>query len=266
MKHNPSIHLADVQKVYSGPEKDMWELIMGEQIHIGGLSSSMDLAEKAGIGAGMSGVDLCCCTGAGMRFLTRFRNVGSMTGVDATERMVNEGRERTVSEGLDSQITFVLGDACDTGLPAEAFDFTWGEDAWVYVEDKQALIAEAVRLVKPGGVIAFTDWIEGTVEMTEEEAHRFMVFMKFPDVQDCAGYTGMLADAGCEIVLAEDTGRFAPHVDLYLNMVGMQVTYDALKLFNFDQSVLEFLAGEMQFMSELAHAGKIAQGLFVARK
>jgi SAM-dependent methyltransferase len=214
----------------------------------------------------MSGIDMCCCTGAGMRFLTRFRSVESMTGVDATERMIREGRERTAAEGFDSQITFVLGDACDTGLPSEAFDFAWGEDAWVYVEDKQALIAETVRLVKPGGVIAFTDWIEGGTAMTEEEAQRFLSFMKFPNVQDRAGYTDMLTDAGCEVILAEDTGRFAPHVDLYLNMVGMQFTYDALKLFNFDQSLVEFLAGEMQFMSELAHAGKIVQGLFVARK
>ena len=44
----------------------------------------MDLAERAGIGAGMSGIDLCCCNGAGMRFLLRFRGVERMTGVDAT--------------------------------------------------------------------------------------------------------------------------------------------------------------------------------------
>ena len=38
------------------------------QIHIGGFKSSMDLAEKADIGAGMRGVDLCCCNGAGCVF------------------------------------------------------------------------------------------------------------------------------------------------------------------------------------------------------
>ena len=27
--------------------------------------------------------------------------------------------------------------------------------------DKKRLIAEAARLVKPGGTIAFTDWVEG---------------------------------------------------------------------------------------------------------
>ena len=266
MKSNSTMHLADVQNVYTGPEKDLWELIMGEQIHIGGLTSSMDLADKAEIGAGMSGVDLCCCTGAGMRFLTRFRGVGAMTGVDATERMIREGRNRTLAEGFESQISFVHADACTTGLACDSYDFAWGEDAWVYVEDKHALIGEAVRLVKPGGIVAFTDWIEGANEMTDEEAARFLAFMKFPNIQDLGGYADSLSDAGCNVILAEDTGRFAPHVDLYLKMVGMQLTYDALKLFNFDQSVVEFLAGEMQFMSELAQAGKIAQGIFIARK
>src|SRR6266480_4128162 len=100
---------------------------MGEQIHIGGLSSSIELADQAGIAEGSEGVDLCCCNGAGMRFLVRFRNVGHMTGVDATERIVKRGRSRTEEEGLSDQIDFVLGDATDSGLPDEVADFVWGE-------------------------------------------------------------------------------------------------------------------------------------------
>ena len=88
MKKINSIGLKEVQAVYTGPEGELWELIMGEQIHIGGFASSMDLAEKAGIGPGMKGVDLCCCNGAGMRFLVRFRDIARMKGVDATQKVV----------------------------------------------------------------------------------------------------------------------------------------------------------------------------------
>jgi ubiquinone/menaquinone biosynthesis C-methylase UbiE len=102
MKAINNIGLANVQAVYSGPEGDLWELIMGQQIHIGGFQSSMDLAEQAGIGAGQHGVDLCCCNGAGMRFLVRFRQVASMRGVDATEKVVERGRQRCEAEGLSS--------------------------------------------------------------------------------------------------------------------------------------------------------------------
>lgn len=265
-KRIDGIGLSDVQGVYGGPEGDLWELIMGEQIHIGGFTSSMDLAATAGIGAGMKGVDLCCCNGAGMRFLTRFRGVAAMTGVDATPTVVERGRLRCQEEGLADRISFVLADACSSGLPALAADFVWGEDAWCYVVDKRKLVSEAARIVRSGGTIAFTDWVEGPAGLSADEAVRYLKFMKFPNVEDLGSYSRLLSDAGCEVLVAKDTGRFAPYVDLYLDMLGKQLTYDALKIIGFNTAMMEGLAGEMVFMQGLAHAGKIAQGMFVARK
>ena len=266
MKAIEGIGLNDVQAVYSGPEGRLWELVMGEQIHIGGFTSSMDLADRASIAPGTQGVDLCCCIGAGMRFLVRFRDVARMTGADATAEMVELGRRRCDEEGLGDKIEFVCCDASGTPLVAGEADFVWGEDAWCYVVDKPALIAEAVRLVKPGGTIAFTDWVEGPEGLSDEQAERFCKFMKFPNIQDMEGYSALLADNGCEVIAAEDTGRFAPHVDLYLNMLNMQLTYDALKIIGFDMAMMQAMGVEMQFMQQLAHEGRIAQGLFIAKK
>jgi SAM-dependent methyltransferase len=265
MKSKSGIGLKDVQAVYGGPEGDLWELVMGEQIHIGGFASSMDLAEKAGIGAGACGVDLCCCNGAGMRFLTRFRGVAKMTGIDATPTVIERGRRRCKAEGTDGKINFVLADVTASGLPDACADFVWGEDAWCYVVDKSKLIAEAARLVRPGGTIAFTDWVEGK-PMTDAEADRFLAFMKFPNMQDLGGYASLLAANGCEVKIAADTGRFAPCIDLYLNILNMQLTYDALRTINFDMNLMGAMGGEMQFAQGLARAGKVIQGLFVARK
>ena len=49
-------------------------------------------------------------------------------------------------------------------------------------------------------------------------------------------------------------------------MLNMQLTYDALKIIGFNSELMQAMGGEMVFMQELAHAGKIAQGLFVAHK
>ena len=266
MKSNPQIHLSDVQNVYAGPEGRLWELLMGEQIHIGGLTSSMDLAERAGIAEGWSGVDLCCALGAGMRFLVRFRKVARMTGVDATRAMLDLGRKRCPEEGLADRITFVEANVCATGLPAAKFDFVWGEDAWCYVEDKTQLIAEAARVIKPKGLIAFTDWMEGPAGLTDEEAKRYLGFMKFPNVLSLNEYTSLLQSNGCAVRLAQDTGRFAKHVPLYLDMIEKQLTYDALKIIGFDMALAQMLIGEMRFMQSLADKWKIIQGLIVAQK
>lgn len=90
--------------------------------------------------------------------------------------------------------------------------------------------------------------------------------MKFPNVQNLEGYSDLLKANGCDIIIVEDTKRFGSFVDLYLNMLNMQLTYDALKIIAFDSELMKSMAAEMVFMQKLAHAGKIAQGLFIARK
>jgi ubiquinone/menaquinone biosynthesis C-methylase UbiE len=80
-----------------------------------------------------------------------------MIGVDATARVVESGRQRCTAEGLSDRIRMIVADACQSALPDAEADFVWGEDAWCYVVDKPRLIAEAARIVKPGGTIAFTE-------------------------------------------------------------------------------------------------------------
>jgi ubiquinone/menaquinone biosynthesis C-methylase UbiE len=265
MKKLNGTGLSEVKEVYDGPEGALWELIMGEQIHIGGFSSSMDLAQKSGIKPGSNGVDFCCCNGAGMRFLTRFCEVGSITGVDASETVVNSGIKRCEAEGLSDQISFILSDVCDTSLESDSFDFAWGEDAWCYVSDKEKLVSEAARVVKPGGIIAFTDWVEGE-NLSDEEAERLMKFMKFPVIYSIGDYRNSLEKSGLNVKLAENTGRFPEYMDLYLDMLNKQLTYDALKIIGFDMEMMQGLGGEMEFIRQLAKQNKIMQGLFVATK
>ena len=202
---------------------------MGQQIHIGGFKASADLAERAQIGAGEQGVDLCCCNGAGMRFLVRFDHRARQRA------MWGRGNERT--DPLRSWRRVCHRTA------GRRRRLRLGEDAWCYVFDKARLISEAVRIVKPGGTIAFTDWISGAVPMTAEESDRFLRFMSFPNVQDVEGYRGLLEGAGCTVMTAEDTS-----------------------ILDFNADALGAIGAEMQFMRELAHACKIAQGRFIAQK
>ena len=201
-----------------------------------------------------------------MQFLVRCCDVARMHGVDATEAMVQLGRSRCQQAGLEDRIEFTVADACQSGLPDGQADFVWGEDAWCYVVDKPSLIAEATRLVKPGGVVAFTDWVAGADGLSDQKTQRLLRFMKFPNVQDLPGYAKLLNDAGCEVAVCEDTGRFAPCVDLYLNLLKSQLRYDALQIIGFDVNMLDAIIEEMTFMQQLAHDGKLLQGRWVARK
>jgi SAM-dependent methyltransferase len=256
------MRLADVQNVYAGAEGRLWELIMGEQIHAGGFASSMELATRAGIKAGMKGVDLCSALGAGCRFLvTNFKAV--MCGVDATPHMVEEARKRAPFDVWGIELK--LGNVLDLPYPSGTFDFVWGEDAWCYVTDKSQLISEAARVLKPGGIIAFTDWIEGPAGLTNEEALRFNTFMKFPDLQSLPGYRALLEKHGFDVREAAPI-EFAKYVDLYITMLTEQLTFDALRILGGDMELFKAMGAEMVDMQQKTRAGKIGRGRFIGVK
>lgn len=265
MKTKKGVELGAVQEVYSGPEMQLWELLMGRQIHLGGAESTDQLVKKSGVAGLGYGVDLCCCTGEGMRYLVDRCGVKKMAGVDATLHTIKLGEERSQQAGLAARLTFILAEATATTLPDAYADFVWGEDAWCYVADKPALIAEAARIVKPGGIIAFSDWMEGR-DMSDAQAERFLGFMKFPNLVTLGEYSALLEKNGCEVVSACDTGRFAKCVELYLNMLAAQHRYDALKIFGGNADMLSAVVGEMKFIHSLAESGRVMQGMIVARK
>ena len=235
MKSTTDIGLSDVQAVYSGPEGDLWELVMGQQIHIGGFRSSMDLAEKAGIGPGMAGVDLCCCTGAGMRFLVRFRNVARMHGVDATETVVELGRGRCRGRRAGrpdraSRWPTPATRAC----PTASADFVWGEDAWCYVVDKRA-----GRRGRPAGQARRHDRLHrlgrGPAGLERRRGRAV------PDVHEVSQHprSGRLRRAAGRATAARcwrpKTPAGSPRTSTCIsNMLNMQLTYDALRIIGFD--------------------------------
>jgi hypothetical protein len=49
-------------------------------------------------------------------------------------------------------------------------------------------------------------------------------------------------------------------------MLHKQLTSDALRILDYNLAVLEGLDGEMKFLQQLGHEGKIVQGLIVAKK
>ncbi|MCE8422780.1 MAG: methyltransferase domain-containing protein, partial [Candidatus Methanoperedens sp.] len=140
-----------------------------------------------------------------------------VTGLDATEKMVNEAVSRTERDGLSHLINLRLGNALDMPFHAGTFDTVWGQDAWCYITDKERLIREANRVLKTGGVIAFTDWIQNG-KMADKECEELNTFMAFPYMETLDGYEEILRQKDFVIIEKEDLSKdFARHCHLYQN-------------------------------------------------
>jgi ubiquinone/menaquinone biosynthesis C-methylase UbiE len=260
------VTLKDVNAVYSGPEGQLWEMIMGEQIHVGGFASSMALAQKAGIQKDQKVLDLCSALGAGLRFLVKNFQVQGF-GLDGTPHMVDEAKKRAAAGGFNGSIEFKLGDVTSIPWDKETFDVVWGEDAWCYVADKDKQISEASRVLKKGGTIAFTDWVEGPKGLNDTDAERINRFMKFPYLESQKGYESLLAKHGFEVTVSEDlTPEFAGYIQFYIDMLTKQLTFDALRIIGWDMNLMQAMGGEMGFMLQKAQELTFGRARLVAVK
>lgn len=73
--------------------------------------------------------------------------------------------------------------------------------------------------------------------------------MKFPNILNIKDYSELLRQNACEVKIAENTGVYAEYVDLYLDMLNKQLTYDALKLIAFDIATMERMGKKILFRS-----------------
>ena len=263
MTRKTGVCVGDVNAAYDGAIGKIWELLMGEFIHIGGLDETKVLAQKAGIKKDQYVLDICSALGGPARFLAKTYGC-RVAGLDATLTMHEESKKRTRAAGLDKLVSFHLGNALDIPFRAQTFDVVWGEDAWCYITDKDRLIAEAARVLKPGGTLAFTDWIQAS-KAPEEVVTRINTFMIFPDVQTLDGYAALCKKHGLKVTGTEDlTAQFARLCEGYIQQAGGPLKDRIVALVG--PEVFGQLAGEMGFMWEAAKRGEFGRGRILAKK
>ena len=107
------------------------------------------LAVQAGIGPGVTVLDLCCGVAGPGRLLTR--ELGCVyLGVDASASAVALARERA----RDLPCRFAIAQV--PPLPAGSFDVVLLLETMLAFEDKDALVREIAAALRPGGRFAFT--------------------------------------------------------------------------------------------------------------
>jgi ubiquinone/menaquinone biosynthesis C-methylase UbiE len=255
--------LKDVQNVYEGPVGVLWEMLMGEEIHVGGALETEILADKIGISNKMHVLDVCCALGGPARHLARKYGC-KVTGLDATKKMFDEAIKRTEKKGLSHLISYEMADSLNMPFENEAFDIVWGQDAWCYVTDKRKLLYEAARVVKPKGIIAFTDWIQ-VGNMSEAEWTSLNEFMVFPYMETLDGYQKLLEETGFEILEKEDLSwDFASKCHIYQDML-RNIHKDKI-VENFGLELFNAADSGLNMWVLAAHEKKVGRGRWIAKK
>lgn len=163
------------------------------------INESMNVLE---VGSGSGGPALFLVKETGCR----------LTGVDVNEFGIKNANELAVEHGLSARVEFKQIDASKP-LPFEdnSFDVVFSNDVMCHVPERQNVLKEWHRVLKPGGQMLFTDAlvISGIVSH-EEIAKRSSIGLYFylPPGEN----ERMMKEAGFEIVAVEDLTSAAAEI------------------------------------------------------
>ncbi|MEC7791386.1 MAG: methyltransferase domain-containing protein [Pseudomonadota bacterium] len=233
-----------------------------DQDHFGGLAATDALALHAKINESTHVLDLCCGLGGPARYLA-YHYGCRVTGVDMnTDRLAGAVRltERTK---LQDRVLFHHANALQTGLADETFDVIVSQEAFCHIPNKNTLITECVRLLKPGGRIVYTD-ILARSNMTNEIRSRLETEMVFSELSTLEQYCHLLEEKGCQVIEVEDLSD--NWAEILIDRLTMYRSLKEQTVSSFDLAHFQKWDRTYSFFVGLYRSGELGGGRFVAHK
>ncbi len=178
------------------------ELFPHDQDHYGGLAANDALAERARIGKGTRVADFCAGLGGPARYLAH-RYGADVTGIELTPARVKGAQELTRRVGLQDKVRIIEGNVMQVPLTDASVDVVVSQEALLHVPDKRRALAEAFRILKPGGRIAFTDWVAHR-PLSAADRELMWQGMAVTELFTLPAYADLVRDAGFAVTSVED--------------------------------------------------------------
>ena len=150
--------------------------------------------------SGMLALDFGCALGGIDCLLARHFGC-RVIGVDIEAALVAEGQRRVAELGLTDQVELRLVDPGPLPFAASTFDLVFSKESLLFIDDKPALLGSFFRMLKPGGWLAFSDWLGRNSQ--SEDSDTDPILRRLFEVRGAAYhlatadvYRGILADCG----------------------------------------------------------------------
>jgi len=112
------------------------------------------LVRFSGLGASHQVLDVAC--GTGVVAVTAARLGARVTGLDLTPTLLERARENARIAGV--AVEWHEGDAEALPFDSGAFDFVLSQFGHMFAPRPAVVIAEMLRVLRPGGTLAFSTW------------------------------------------------------------------------------------------------------------
>jgi 27-O-demethylrifamycin SV methyltransferase len=147
---------------------EAWALLLGEDLHYGVFAAPDEplapatarltqlMVDIGQIRPGLRVLDVGCGTGAPACSLALVHEA-HVVGITTSEVGVQAACARAEAEGLADLVSFQLRDGMDNGFEDSSFDRVWVLESSHLMRDRERLMAECARVLRPNGRLVLCD-------------------------------------------------------------------------------------------------------------
>jgi ubiquinone/menaquinone biosynthesis C-methylase UbiE len=212
-------------------------------------------------------VDAGCGVG-GTTILVNKEHGSRAIGLNINSKQLEIARERAKEAGVEDMVTFQFAD-CSRSLPFEdgSVDVIINIESACHYADRETFIAEAARVLKPGGRIVAQDWMAANgISAGDKKAFLDPLCATWflGDLDSLDSYTKMLTEAGFEVKEAEhiEDGILPNGYLIGMGYMGLLQKEQAMGLTEYEQGN----KGRLKSFADSLLAGKLKIGRYYAVK
>jgi SAM-dependent methyltransferase len=137
---------------FKAAQKEGWAKFAPFEVRT--IPCAAQLVKRAGVRAGQRVLDIAC--GTGVVAVTAARLGARVTGVDLTPELLDHAREN--ARIAQVEIDWLEGDVENLPFGDAAFDVVLSQFGHMMAPRPEIAIGQMVRVLRPGGTIAFSTW------------------------------------------------------------------------------------------------------------
>ena len=143
---------SDVLAKFKNAQREGWSKFAPLEVFT--TPAAARLVNFADVRSGQSVLDVGC--GTGVAAVTAAQRGARVCGIDLTPALLERAQENSTIAGLE--IDWREGDAEALPFPDAQFDVVLSQFGHMFAPRPEVAIAEMLRVLKPGGTIAFSTW------------------------------------------------------------------------------------------------------------
>ncbi len=265
----------EIRGYYEGAAKSIYQTISGTTLHLGMVEpEDSDPAQahertKEFLVARLPPVSaetIIFDLGAGYGDMARFlaHRLGCrVVGLNLVHSQNVQSQQLTGQAGLAGQVAAVEADFARTPFLSGCTDIVWSQEALLHAPNRGQVVAEAARLLRPGGRFLFTDILQ-TGPMPTEKARLIFERVKLISLETFLSYQRHLQAVNLQIEEIVDLSRYlAPY---YASRVQAMIDQREELTESTHPDFLDYSIEANQRWVEAGQAGQLGWGLFLARK